>query len=471
MRRPNVLWIMTDQQNTNTLGCYGNRAVRTPNIDALAASGALFENAYVTIPLCVPSRASIWSARYPHRAGVLLNDDDRDIRLGDDVETLGDLANSAGYDCAYIGKWHIGRERTPQHGFGAAWWTHLRGSYEQDLEEQGIFSFEETGAATPLGARLAQRGQVPYEKAHDTIVTDRTIEFLKAAKGRDRPFLAICSMRAPHDPYIGPFDDLYDPASVELPVNHLRDPGTLPGHVARSVPRIWFEGLTRGRDGAFAEDKLRMLIARYWGLVHLVDRNVGRLMATLDELDLARDTIVVFMSDHGDLMGAHGLVSKGNCMFDGATKVPLIISHRGHIPPGRRSARLASTIDIVPTLLELMSVPQPAVMDGMSLRQYWDYGFNTRDSVFMQVWETYGLFDPVLAVRTDRWKYSWRIAGGDELYDMRDDPHETVNLATDRANADVIRGLKGRVTEWLSETGDIPLSRLSRANKGFTDDF
>ena len=170
-------------------------------------------------------------------------------------------------------------------------------------------------------------------------------------------------------------------------------------------------------------------------------------------------------------MGAHGLVSKGNFMFDGATKVPLVISYPGHIPAGKRTAKLASSIDIVPTLLELAGIAQPKGMDGISLRQYWDYSFNARNAVFMQIWEAYSYFDPVLAVRTDRWKYSWRIAGADELYDMDSDPGETMNLATRRENADTIRGLKGRITNWLKETGDIPLSMLTMPNKSFLEDF
>lgn len=469
-KRPNVLVIMTDQQNLATLGCYGSPSARTPHIDSLATDGVLFESTYVTTPLCVPSRASIWSARYPHRSGVLLNDDDREIELSDEVETLGDLANASGYACGYIGKWHIGREKLPQHGFNAAWWTQLRGSYEQEIDEAGQHDFTPIDGATPLGRRLSERGQVPFKKAHDTVVTDRTIEFMEAHADGDAPFLAVCSMRAPHDPYIGPFDNAYSPDEVTIPATFDRDPSTLPGHVARTIPRQWFEEMAC-ENGVASEQKLRELTARYWGLVRLVDENVGRLRAALKRLEIERVTIVVFMSDHGDMMGAQGLVSKGNCMFDEATKVPLIMSWPGTLPAGSRVATLASTIDVVPTLLDLMYVAPSPEFDGQTLRQSWDYNFNRRDAVFLQIWETYGMFDPVLAVRTERWKYSWRMAGQDELYDMNADPLETQNLADNSGNADLLRGLRSRIVDWLHATGDIPLSRLAVMNKGFTADF
>jgi arylsulfatase A-like enzyme len=461
---------MTDQQNANTLGCYGNPVIRTPNMDRSAGEGVLIENAYVTTPVCVPSRASIWSARYPHCNGVMVNDGGRrDIRLDPSIATLGDVAKAAGYSCGYFGKWHIGHEQTPQHGFTDAWWTHLRGSYEQDLEESAAFRFEPVQAPTRLGQRLAQRGQVPFELAHDTAVTTRTIDFIR--EHAERPFVAVCSMRAPHDPYIGPFDGLYDPADVLLPPTLGETFQGKPALQARGVPRDWFRRWAMAPDGTLDERGLREVIARYWGMVHMIDLNVGRLLDALDELGLAERTVVVFMSDHGEMMGAHGLMSKGCFMYEDATRVPLILRHTGALPAGARATHLASAIDVVPTLLDLMGLAKPDEMQGITLRQYWDYAFNVRDAVFLQIWETYGLFDPILAVRTERWKYSWHLADMDELYDLEEDPHEMRNLATDQANADAIRGLRSRIQDWLVETGDIPISTLAKFYKGFNKDF
>jgi arylsulfatase A-like enzyme len=467
--RPNVLLIMTDQQNLNTLRCYGNRVIETPAIDSLAERGVQFENTYVAIPLCMPNRASIWTSMYPHSNGVMFNDDGREVSLPPSLDTIGDVAKGSGYRCGYIGKWHVGNEKTPQHGFTDAWWTHLRGSYEQELEERAAFSFASIEAASKLEERLKQRGQVPFEQAHDTVVTDRAIEFMRTH--RSEPFFAVCSMRAPHDPYTGPFNDYYDPADVLLPPSLAETFKSKPVLQQKGVPRDWFRELAGEREGEFDEFRLRQSIARYWGMVRLIDLNVGRLLQALDELQIRRNTIVVFMSDHGDMMGAHRLMSKGNFMYEEAVRVPFILSWPGVIPESIKVTELASTIDVIPTLLELMSLPQPNAMQGRSLRQSWDYGFNKRDAVFMEMFESYGLFNPVFSVRTERWKYNWYLADMDELYDLETDPYELENLALDRRHGDTLLGLRSRIRNWLTETGDIRLSDLAMTTKSFQADF
>jgi arylsulfatase A-like enzyme len=463
--KPNVLFFMTDQQHTNTLGCYGNDIIETPRIDQLAHDGVLFERHYVTIPLCVPSRASIWSSQYPHCNGVLVNDDGREVGLPEGIITFGDAAKAAGYRCGYIGKWHIGNEQKPQHGFTDAWWTHLRGSYEQELEESGQFRF---GSDVPA-SRSEQRRLVPFEKAHDTVVADRTIEFIE--RHRDEPFVAICSMRGPHDPYTGPFDDRYDPADVYLPPTYAEAFENKPLLQKRGTPRQWFERWVGGSPDAINIDRLREIIARYWGLVHLIDLNVGRVMEALDDHDLTEDTIVVFMSDHGDMMGNHGLFAKGNFMYDDTTRVPLILSYQGSVPRGTRVDALTSTIDVVPTLLDLMGIPQPGPMQGSSVRHLWDYGHNQRNEVFMEIFESYSLWNPVLSVRTRRWKYNWYLSDIDELYDMEADPLEMNNLATDPNHRDTLYGLRMRIRDWLSETGDIRLGELAMLTKSYRRKF
>ncbi|MBM3214853.1 DUF4976 domain-containing protein [Candidatus Poribacteria bacterium] len=452
--RPNVLILMTDQQHTNTLGCYGNETISTPNIDRIAREGVLFERHYVTIPLCVPSRASIWSSQYAHTNGVMVNDDGRGITFPDEIDTIGDVAKRAGYRCGYIGKWHIGRERAPQHGFTDAWWTHLRGSYEQSLEESGQIDF-------PHGSnRGSQRGIVPLELAHDTVVCDRTIEFLR--QYREDPFLCVCSMRAPHDPYIGPFDDLYDPADVPIPPTVTETFADKPFCQTTGVPRRWFESWVGSDPANLNLDELRRIIARYWGLVNLIDVNVGRVLDTLDDLGIADDTIVLYMADHGDAMGNHGLFAKGLFMYDDATRVPCILRLPGQVPHGRRVRHLTSTIDVTPTLLDLMGIGVPRSMQGESMRQVWDYAHNRRDAVFMEMYEAYGEMSPILSVRTHRWKYNWHLADQDELYDMEDDPLEQRNLAQMGAHRDTLLGLRYRILRWLEETGDVRLSDLAR---------
>jgi arylsulfatase A-like enzyme len=384
----------------------------------------------------------------------MVNDDGRGIGFSDAIPTIGDVAKAAGYTCGYIGKWHIGRENVPQHGFTDAWWTHLRGSYEQSLEESGAIAFE------PGTNRGSQRGIVPFEQAHDTVVCDRTIEFLRQHK--DEAFLCVCSMRAPHDPYIGPFNDLYDPADVPIPPTVTETFADKPHAQRRGVPRHWFETWVGSEPESLNLDALRGIIARYWGLTHLVDVNVGRVLATLDELGLAENTIVLFLSDHGDMMGNHGLFAKGLFMYDDTNRVPCVLRWKGHLPQGRRVRHLTSIVDVVPTLLELMGLGAPREMQGESMRQIWDYAHNRRDAVFMEMFEAYGCMSPIFSVRTDRWKYNWYLADQDELYDLSEDPYETRNLAPDAKYRDTLLGLRSRILQWLEETGDLSMTTLAR---------
>lgn len=452
--RPNVLILMTDQQQCGTLGCYGVEAARTPAIDSLATTGTLFENHFVTSPLCVPSRASLWSSTFPHQNGVMVNDEARPIALPDGQPTIGDLANLSGYHTAYIGKWHLGREGVPQHGF-TEWWTHLRGSYEQELDESGQIELD------AQKDRLSQRGDVPFDLAHDTQVANRTIDFIRrSAAGAEAPFFCVASMRAPHDPYIGPFDGFYDRGDIPLPDSVSDSLRGKPQSQLRGPQRQWFLdwiGESLDSDG---EGRLRDVIARYWGLVQLVDRNVGRILTALDESGMSQSTVVLFLSDHGDMMGAHGLFSKGLFMYHETTRVPLIIRWPGHIPSGRKVSSLTSMVDVAPTLLDLMDIPQALSMKGESMRQLWDYSYNKRTAVFMEVYESYGFWGPVFGVRTDRFQYNWYLGDDDELYDIVADPNEMVNLAGNAQFRDCVIGLRSQLRAWLLETGDPSIGSL-----------
>jgi arylsulfatase A-like enzyme len=444
-RRPNLLVIGSDQHRWYDLGCYGNAVLQTPNIDRLAREGTRFGHSFVTCPLCVPSRASMWSARYPHSIGVTHNDDGREVELPDCCATIGDLLSRHGYRCGYIGKWHVGREETPQHGFKDRWFTFLRNSYEDWLEQTGQWT-------APDGVRgFERRGKVPFDLAHDTVVTNQTMDFISAH--RDDAWFAVCGMRAPHDPYIGPFDGLYDPADVPLPPNADDDLSNKP-HCQRVS---WGAGY-RQQLGIQSADDLRAVIARYWGLVHLVDVNVGRLLNHLDELGLAQDTVVAFWVDHGDMMGAHSLLSKGPFMYEETNRVPFIIRAPGLVPAGQCVDALASVVDYAPTLLDLLGVRADWRVDGTSLLPAVLHHGPGREVVFAETFETYRQKQPVFMARTRRWKYSYYAGDTDELYDLDNDPHELMNLAGTAACRGVQRDLQTALVDWLRTTGDVSLS-------------
>ena len=451
-RRPNIVFIITDQQSTTTLGCYGAKA-DTPNIDRIGAEGVRFEHHYVISPLCVPSRGSLWTSRYPHQTRVMVNDEARPIVLPDSEITFGDVAQAAGYRTAYFGKWHLGREQTAQHGFDE-WWTHLRGSYEQYLEESGRAIFDSTMD------RLTQRGEVPFEMAHDTRVTDHAIDFIKQVSGDTKPFLCVVSMRAPHDPYIGPFSDYYNPSEIPIPTTAWEQFADKPLSQQRGAARSWFKSLVGEKESPETVRRLQKIICGYWGLTRLVDVNVGRILEVLKELTIEETTAIVFISDHGDMMGAHGLFAKGLFLYEESTHIPLLMRWPGHIPSGRLVNALTSMIDVVPTILDLMAVPQPIAMLGESMRQLWDYGYNRREAIFMEVFESYGNWGPVLGVRTERYKYNWYLGDDDELYDLHDDPYENINLAGNKGMRDVVIGMRSQIERWLRETGNPSIADL-----------
>ena len=458
METKNLLFIMTDQQTIDTLGVYGNEIVSCAGTDRLGAEGAVFERCYVASPICCPSRASLWTSQPPRVHGVLANDDGRDIQFPTQIPSLGTVLSENGYSTGYFGKWHLGNELSPQAGW-QEWWTHLRGSYEQYLEESGLFRFQSSD-------RYDQRAEVPYELAHDTAVTDRTIDFIE--RHQHEHFAVVCSLRAPHDPYVGPFDGLYSPSDVTLPANCRDELDNKPRSQHSGRPREQF--LALGDSQQEREERLREVVSSYWGLVHLVELNVVRMLETLDRLGLTDNTLVVFTSDHGDMMGAHGLLSKGNFMYEESLKVPLILRCPDSVP-NRRVPNVASSIDIVPTILDLLEIAVPEEMSGITLRQSWDYDHNRRSAAFAEVYETYGYWAPVFTVVTENWKYSWYLGDSDELYHLAEDPLELTNLANDAEHLETRRSLRSRIVEWLEATGDLRLSELARLMPEYAPDL
>lgn len=468
--KPNIIIIMTDQENINTLSCYGGQ-LKTPNIDKLATNGVRFTKNYATCPLCVPSRASIWTSLYPHQLGLLntkansndvvhVNDDGRDTALPINAKTLSDLANENGYTTAYFGKWHLGNENSKQHGF-QIFRTDLRGSYEQRLSETNRMSFNEGTN------RLEQQGLEPFELQEDTVMTDLAINFLEdSAKDPNKPFFLVLSMRFPHDPYSGPFDDLVNPEEIKLPESVKDDLTNKPSSQRRGTARELFVKEIGSEIADNEMKKLREIYARYLGLMHLVDLNVGRLIDKLNSLLIAQDTIVVFTSDHGDMMGAHGMFFKGLFMYEEITRVPLIISWPKHLPKGKEVGTLTSMIDLTPTLLDLMDIEKPISMVGESMRQLWDYSHNIRNAIFMELFESYGEWGPIFSIRTKKYKYNWYAGDNDELYDIESDPNELNNIAVKPENRDLIIGLREQLSRWLKQTGDVKISDLIRTYPG-----
>ena len=356
--RPNLVVFLPDQHARSALGCYGNPMIETPNLDRLAAAGVRFERAYCTQPVCTPNRSAIMTGRYPHTTGVTENN----TPLPREERCLPELGAFEEYATAYMGKWDLGDEVFPQHGFDE--WiaiddsyrdqytrgpTEARSAYHAFLLEQG---YDPDRADGTFSRRFA--AGLPEEHTKTAFLADRAIEFIE--RNRDRPFILFVAPLPPHSPYTGPRDDQYDQHAVPLPRSFEHD-----GFADQSRRHR----IVRAAFADRSEADWRDVISRYWGLVSLVDTHVGRVLDALDATGIADRTVTVYTSDHGDMVGHQRMMTK-NVLFEPSIGVPLIVRAPG-LAGGRTIDAPVSQIDLVPTLLDALGQSVPQRCQGESL--------------------------------------------------------------------------------------------------------
>jgi len=317
--KPNLLFLWTDEQRADTMAAYGNHKIQTTNLNQFAEDCVVFQNAYVAQPVCTPDRSTVMTGLWPHQTGCTKNN----IPLPEDIPCLPEIVNDPAYHTGYMGKWHLGDEIFAQHGFQE--WVSIedtyseyysknrdssaRSSYYHYLVEQGYTPSSDNKFSRRFAAGL------PLEYSKAMFLQQQAREFLERQARADRPFLLYVNFLRPHMPFTGPLDDRYDPADVTLPQS-------FHDHMEEDVPlryRVKRQYLI-DKYGASEQD-FRSLIARYWGLVTQVDRAVGRVLDTLAETGLDENTLVVYTSDHGDMMGAHHMAEK-SVMYQEAVRIP-----------------------------------------------------------------------------------------------------------------------------------------------------
>lgn len=417
-KRPNVLFLMPDQLRAQALGYMGNREVRTPQIDRLASQSIVFPNTFANTPVCCPARANILTGKYSHRNGMVAND----LRLRESEITLAEVLRDAGYRTAFIGKWHLdGGKRLPGYippgprRQGFEFWaanecshTHFDTQYFRDSPEP-----------------------IPIRKFEAEAWTDIGIGFLREMKKDGRPFFLSIQMGPPHDPYKAPpeYAKLYDPAKLTMRPNWQKGPG-VPGPEQ---------------------------IAEYYAMITVVDDQVGRLVRALEEFGLADDTIVLFSSDHGDMLGSQGRRLKRK-PWEESIGIPGILRYPRQSRAPRRTDCLFTQVDFAPTLLGLCGISVPREMQGADLSSVVlgrkDAG---PDSAFFQIFGPYrgdGTEDGWRGVRTQRYMYARFETRPWVLYDLTKDPYELNNLVDDPAAKPLLRDMERRLEEWMSRTGD-----------------
>lgn len=480
----NLLLLWTDEQRADTIGAGGNPQIRTPNLDRLAERATVFDQTYCAIPVCTPSRATILTGLWPHTHGALHNN----IPLRLETPTIAEILRPKGYRCGYAGKWHLGDELQPQHGFLDGW-SSMEDGYVKDHRHAGFSTYHQWLVAhgftppdhAPDGARVFSRttaARLPEAAGKPAFLADAACRFLDTVDRQ--PFLLSVNFLEPHMPFTGPWDGMYEPGEMALPESWHREPD-------ETVPlryRLRRDEYRRHNPHVTTDDELgwQALKARYWGLVSLVDKYVGRILDHLEALGLADDTLVVYTSDHGDMMGEHRLVGKG-VAYEGATRVPLLLRHPALTP--RHVTTPVSQIDLVPTLLDLLGCDLPTHLPGRSLRPLIEEG-DTAPQTAEIVIEWSGAAQGVTAdghriaapdsagvdaaavralsaqqrtIRRGRWKLTVDEAGDHELYDLEVDPQEHINLLG-RGSATPITAQKAagelwmRLLAWQQRTAD-----------------
>jgi arylsulfatase len=468
--RPNILWICTDQQRWDTLGCYGNDRVATPRIDGLAASSTLFEGAYCQSPICTPSRGSFLTGRYPRTCRSRQNGAD----IPADEVLVTRLFHDAGYACGLSGKLHLstcnptvchGSERRIDDGYDVFHWSHdpedlwIANEYHQWVRGKG----REVKRPASAHSQWVRDG-APEEDHHTTFCAEKAVEFMRSAGRLGKPWLFSVNIFDPHhafDPpaqylerYLRRLDDIplppYTPGELDdKPVYQRIDHQGAYGHKA-GLP--W--------DGMSARDH-RVVRAAYWAMCDLIDVQVGRMLDELDRTGQRENTIVVFMSDHGEMLGDHGIYLKGPYFYEPAVRVPLVISWPGRIAP-RRSPALVELADIAQTLLDAAGLPHHPGMQGRSL---WPLLSGSapadrhRDDVYSEYYNAMPWHrDPtaqMTMVRTDRHKIVVDHGNSTgELYDLEADPAETRNLWSSPRHRDLKGEMLLRLANRMAFTVD-----------------
>ena len=417
--RPNILLVMADQLSAPFLRPYGGDTVVSPSIDRLAAEGIVFERAYSNSPLCAPARFSMMSGRLNSAIGAY----DNASEFAASIPTFAHYLRFGGYQTSLVGKMHfVGPDQL--HGFEERLTTDI---YPADFgwtpnwdDPDGRFDWWFHNMDSVTGAGVAD---VSNQLDYDDEVGFRAVRKLRdlARTGDDRPWHLTVSFTHPHDPYVArqEFWDLYEGVEIPLPSTSAIADAELDPHSAR-LRHVIAADVTE-----VTAAQIRSARRAYFANVSYVDRWLDELLATLERHGMADDTVVIFTSDHGDMLGERGLWYKMS-FYEHSTRIPFVVRLPGRRSPGRATTPI-TLMDVAPTLLDLAGVPIPEQFDGSSVMGFVDRPEPGRTVVGEFLGE--GAIAPIFMIRSGRWKYVWSEPDPPQLYDLDDDPSELVNLA------------------------------------------
>jgi len=440
----NVIFILSDDHRYDFMGFLNKpEFLETPNMDRMAKNGAYLKYAFVTTSLCSPSRASILTGQYSHKHGVV--DNNVDVPAG--TVFFPEMLQQNGYQTAFFGKWHMGHYADdPRPGFDK--WVSFKG--------QGVYY-------DPLlnvdGERVKREGHI------SDILTEYTVDWLKEQRDTSKPFFLYLSHKAVHA--------MFEPAKRHYK-RYENEPLEYPASMADSEENyqgkpLWVKEQRYSWHGVdymyHGQMDFDTFYRRYCETLLSVDDSIGTVLDTLEELNLAENTLVMYMGDNGFSFGEHGLIDKRQ-MYESSQRVPFLAQCPGMINPGTVVERLVQNIDIAPTVLELAGIEKPERMDGLSLvKLLKGESVEWRDRVYYEYyWERNFPQTPTThGVRTEKWKYIHYhgIWDTDELYDLENDPDEMNNLIDEPQYKELVAQFNKEVFDWLEATDgmQIPLRR------------
>lgn len=523
--RPNFLIFMTDQQRADHLGCYGNALLRTPNIDALASDGSLFSRFYVNAPVCMPNRAALATGRMPGAAGVRMNG----VPLPLSARTYADALRDAGYRTTLIGKAHFqnmtdappspvanepliarpwqgdaGRRNGPEYGCESpAHWRdpgfevpvpyygfddvalclehgdQVGGHYARWVAHQGLSHEKHPGPGSalpvdkPVVAPQAWRTSIDEANYPTSFIAEKSIEWLRTHAARscsDQPFLLQCSFPDPHHPFTPPgrYWSMYEHGEVRLPASFDAPIDAAPPHKKALHDELRSGERRTGGSRAIAvtADEARQAIALNYGAITMVDDAIGRVMNALRDLGLNDNTVVIFLSDHGDFMGDHGLLFKGPLHYQSVIRMPFVWRDTAGTAPAGRCEALACAMDLAPTILERAGIPPYHGMQGRSLLPD-TQGLRDSDRRGILIEEESHRSVPGLPTSprartlvTDRWRLTvFAETDWGELYDLLVDPDEIHNRFADPVCADIRAELLWQLSREMTRlSANLPLA-------------
>ncbi len=437
VKKPNILFIMSDEHAASVVGASGNNIVKTPNLDKLADEGVLFENCYTPSPICVPARLSVTAGKYINKCGAWSNES---MLETDDIVSLATVLKDVDYDCYLGGKMHYAKDR--RYGFEELYpfWTNtnVRKKYNKRIDlSDGKYQKKESVLSRRFNDFYVDDNSRVME--HDEMVTKICNDVIKNRQKDDKPFFLLAGYLAPHFPLIVP-QKYYDMYRDKVPMPEIPE-----GHI-ESLPKHY-----KIMRKAFQNDQVDESIIKkgrelYYGLVTWFDEQVGELLNTLDDSEIKDNTLVIYTSDHGENMGDHGLWWK-NSMYDCSAKVPLIVSWPEKWCNGTRKTEVCNLLDVIKTICDVCGAEPPKDWDGESMVNLINGKDDNWRNYSVSEYYAHNIAAGHCMIRKGNYKYVYfneidsNNGAERQLFNMEKDPNEFNNLADDPKYKDIIEEL------------------------------